>query len=194
MIHKNIFYFVSVDTLYLLHKQNSRKLVCSKTTDHLSQNPTVALKISNQIKFKKNHQSLYSSLKFSYITFLRITWKHIRSTFHIFSFIIQKDDMFYNVNYALRTWATPLNIIFRLAWVKKRNKPTMWIRYITLKRRLFLVWRWLAVLCKFYFIIQKNFLGSFLSLWEEFFCKPVSLSKISHLKLRVYKIYLYKLY
>jgi hypothetical protein len=194
MTHKNLFFLSTSNVLYLLHNQNSKMLVYKRTTEHIAKNRTTASKIANQIKIKKNHQSVYSTLKYSYVSFLRIIWKNIKTTFHIFSFIIQKNDMFYNINYSLKTWATPLNIMFRLAWVKKHNKPTMWIRYINCQKRFFIVWRWLAILYKFFLVIHKNFLGSFLALWEEFFCKPISLSKIAFLKVKVYKIYLFKLY
>jgi len=187
-------YFFSLKSIFFLKEQMEPKLTCKQQYLFLTKNLLIEKRINNTLSIKKNYKSNYKALKRSYYFFLQNLVLKPMSVFSLFFFLLQKDLMYNNLSYSLYFWGKPLNILFRMDWVKKNNNAVMWIRYIKFKRRFLLIWRWLAILFKFYKITFSNRLTTFFFLWKTFFLKSVKTSKLNLIKLRVYKIYLYKLY
>lgn len=185
-----------MNTLFFIKKYTSPRISLKESLNHLQFNILPNKKLSRIISKNNTHLSRLREVNLSYMLFLQNLKEKEKktSTFILFLFLLEKDIMYNLLDYALFFWSKPLNILFRLEWVSKRGKPTVWIRYISSKRRFLLVWRWLSLTVRLLNISYNNFLISFFSLWELFFLNPIATSKINLAKLRVYKVYMYKLY
>mgnify|MGYP003686823207 CR=1 FL=1 len=194
MLHKYNFCFSSSIHLYCIKLRLGHKLTLKENLIHINQSQLPTNKISNIVQKKKKHHHLSKIISFSYNMLLYMCWDNVHTLFNSFTFFIQKNDMFMNLNYVLLTWVKPLNIIFRMERVKQKYFSTLWIRYVKRSRRNFLIWRWLSFLLNFYFVLYGSLSISFYSLFKELLFKPISFNKMTTMKLRAYKIYLYKLY
>lgn len=172
------------------------RLALKSCLSHLTHSTLPGKKITRIISKNAKHLTYFRALNYSYSFFLKnICKRQVRFTgFTLFLFLLEKDEMYFLFDYAIFFWSKPLNILFRMEWVQKRGKPTPWIRYISSRRRLIVVWRWLALSAKLLNTLYTDITISFFFLWELFFLNPLSSSKLTSIKLRVYKIYMYKLY
>lgn len=184
----------SIQQLKYIRLQQANKLCLKNKYKFLLYQVTPLLRVNNTLMMRGNFKLIFYKLNFSYNFFLDLVEEKKISIYSLFFFTLDRDLMFYNLDYALFSWGSLINTLFKLDKIKIRKNYKLWVRYILPLRRYLLVWRWLGTLCRFLNINFNSIFLSFVSLWHEFFLQPVSYSKLNKLKIFTYKVYLYKLY